>query len=239
MIAPWHPVVPTSIWSAISRDGPGARSQPKAWMPDDFELAASELRGYKWKLSHMPTGEALHASRSFTGVTDERADLLRTQPDDDPVAYERAGVMSYLEMVKAWADELKAARPGWQRPGGGATTMGLRGSQAGENRAFTLAEQAEITDQRQGHPRLGAEEVQADGRAAHGDRHASGRSGGGQQAARPQRLEVAVLRDRLRAHRQQRNPTGCRAAHLSAGVLHGLAHLLGAGAPLGPWLLGQ
>ena len=216
-------------WRAIAAKGLDA---------NDFELAASELRGYKWKLSHMPTGEALHASRSFTGVTDERADLLRTRPDDDPVAYERAGVMSYLEMVKAWADELKAARPGWQRPGGGATTIGSAGSQAGENRAFTLAEQAEITNQLRAirdsvrkNYKLTAEQLTAIDTRLEEAEEASKRLGRKDWKSLFYGIVFGlIVNDAIPPDVAQ---------HIFTGVLHGLAHLLGAGAPLGPWLLGQ
>jgi hypothetical protein len=125
------------LWRLIAAKGLDA---------NDFRVGASELRGYEWKLSHEPTGWAVHALSGYALSYD--ADLLRTRPDGDPVADEHADLNDYLTIVRDWADELKSAKPGRQRRGGGPMPIGSADGQLHhENTPFTPAERAEIVNQ--------------------------------------------------------------------------------------------
>ena len=128
------------IWRAIAAKGLNG---------NDFQIDPSELWGYEWKLSHKPTGQALHASGVPDGRPYSRADFLRlrTQPDGEPLAWEFASLDQFHEIVKDWADELKTAKTTGQWRGGGPTPIGSVDGQTGENTPFTPAELAEIANQ--------------------------------------------------------------------------------------------
>jgi hypothetical protein len=217
------------LWRTIAAKGLDAK---------DVQVGVSELRGYEWKLTHKPTGRALHASSSFRGRSSETADLLRTRPDGDPVADEQADADSYFKIVKDWADELKAAQPGRQRRGGGPTPIGSAGGQAGENRPFTQAEQAEIINQLRvirdsvgKNYRLTAEQLVAIDKRLEEAEEASKRLGRKDWKSLFYGIVFGlIVNDAIPPDVAQ---------HIFAGVLHGIAHLLGGGAPPGPWMLGR
>ena len=240
MIALWHTVAeeqkPSTTWTTITRDCSAAIAA-KGLDADDFQVGASELRGYEWKLSHKPTGEALHASRGLSDLRC-RADLLRTRPDGDPVAHDNADASGYLGIVADWVGELKAAKTVGHRRGGRPTPIGSADRQAGENTPFTPAEQAEIINQL---------------KAIRDSMRKNYRLSGEQLAAIDKRLEEAEEASKRLGRKDWKSlfygvvfglmvndaiPPDV-AQHIFTGVLHGIAHLLGAAPPPGPWMLGR
>jgi hypothetical protein len=214
------------LWRAIAAKGLDA---------DDFQAAASDLRGYEWKLSHEPTGQALHVAGDFNN--DDVA-LLRTRPGGDPSAWEDQDEDDFLEVIKVWLGELKAAKPGRRRLGGGPTPIGSTSGQAGDNTPFTPAERAEIAN----HLRIIRESVRQNYRLSVE-----------QLAAIDKRLEEAEEASKRLGRKDWKSlfygivfglivndaiPPDV-AQHVFTGVVHGVAHLVGAGIPPGPWTLAR
>jgi hypothetical protein len=216
------------LWRAMAAKGLDA---------DDFQVGASEVRGYKWKLSHKPTGQALHASDSLINSSGY-VDLLRTRPDGDPVADEYATEDFYFEIVKDWLGELKAAKPGGQRRGRGPSPIGSVGGQARENTPFTPAERAEIINQlgairdsvRKNY-RLTAQQLATIDKSLEEAEEASKRLGRKDWKSLFYGIVFGlIVNDAIPPDVAQ---------HIFTGVLHGIAHLLGSGVPPGPWMLGR
>jgi hypothetical protein len=218
------------LWRTIAAKGLDA---------NDFQVGMSELRGYEWKLSHEPTGQALHASSTYMGSNGECADLLRTRSDGDPVADEMATMDSYLAMVRDWADELKTAKPARQTRIGGRVPVGSAQSQEDqENTPFTPTERAEITNQlrairdsvRRSYS-LSAEQLAAIDKQLEEAEEASKRLGRKDWKSMFYGIVFGlIVNDAIPPEVAQ---------YIFTGVVHGIAHLFGAGVPPGPWMLGQ
>jgi hypothetical protein len=221
------------LWRTIAAEGLDA---------NDFQVDGSELPGYVWKLSHKPTGQALHASANLKPRNTSYvsyADLLRTRPDGDVIAYKKvADRGSYIFIVRHWADELKAAKPVRGQHESEPTAIGSADDQAGENTPFTPAERTEILNQI---------------RAIRDSARKNYRLSAEQLAAIDKRLEEAEEASKRLGRKDWKSlfygvvfglivndaiPPDV-AQHIFTGVLHGITHLLGGGAPPGPWMLGR
>ncbi len=214
---------------------------------DDFETRTSDVRGYGWMLSHKPTGMALHASGSLRDYVYEvyeddeyeprRADLLLPRPDGEPVSLEDAGPDEYLDMLKAWADELKAAAAGSRRSGGPAPA-GSGAGFYGPNRPFTSAEQAEIADQLRAvrdsvrkNFELTDKQLKAIDKGLEEAEEAGKRLGRKDWRSLFYGVVLGlIVNDAVPPDVAQ---------HIFAGILQGVAHLLGGGPPPLPWMLGR
>jgi hypothetical protein len=217
------------VWRVIAAKGLNA---------NDFQIDPSELRGYEWKLSHKPTGQALYASGVPDGSFYSRADFLRTQPDDEPLVWESANLDQFHEIVKDWANELKTAKTTGQWRGGGPTPIGSAGGQAGENTAFTPAERAEIANQLRAirdwvrkNYELSAEQLASIGERLEEAEEASKRLGRKDWKSLFYGIVFGlIVNDTIPPDVAQ---------HIFTGVLYGIVHLLGSGIPPGAWLLGR
>jgi hypothetical protein len=217
-----------ALWRAIAASALDA---------NDFQVGPSELRGYHWKLTYTPTGQALHASRVLN-ASNRSVELLSTRTDGDPVAYPPVRPHSYVEIVKTWAEELKAAQSGRQRSRGGPTPVGSADGQARENRPFTPAEQTEIINQL---------------RAVRDSVRTNYELTAEQLTTIDERLEEAEEASKRLGRKDWKSlfygavfglmvndaiPPDV-AQHIFTGVLNGIAHLLGAGPLPGPWMVGR
>jgi hypothetical protein len=222
---------PPTIWPTITRDGSGARSRPWGLDANDFQIDASELRGYEWKLYHKLTGRALHVSEAIDDAHD-KVDLLITRPDANPVAEERVDVPSFFSTFRQWAEELRTENPGAPTPTGSAD------GQAGENTPFTPAERAEIINQlrairdsvRKNYGLSAAQLAAIDNRLAEAE-EASKRLGRKDWKSLFYGVVFGlIVNDAIPPDVAQ---------HIFTGVVQGIAHLLGGGPPPGPWMLGR
>lgn len=218
------------LWRAIATKGLDA---------NHFQVGPSELRGYAWKLFYEPTGQALHASSTYEDSTRRWADLLRTEPDGDPVAVEGASAVDYIGFVRDWADQLKAAKSAGQLRGGAPTPIASADSQADQDNApFSPAERAEIIQQL---------------RSIRDSVRANFRLSAKQLATIDKRLEEAEEASKRLGRKDWKSmfygiifglmvndaiPPDV-AQHIFIGVAHGIAHLFGGGLPPGPWMLSQ
>jgi hypothetical protein len=216
------------MWRAIATQGLNAA---------DFHADASELRGYEWKLTYRPTGQALHASKSLSFPISV-AELLMTWRDKDPAALTPVNSSGYVGIVRDWAAKLKADRARQQPLGSGPEPTQPRVVQAEENTPFTPAERAEIAKQLRATRRsvqknygLSAEQLSAIDRRLEEAEEASKRLG-----RKDWKLLFygavfgLILNDAVPPDVAQ---------HIFTGVVHGITHLLGGGVPPGPWLLRQ
>jgi hypothetical protein len=219
------------LWRAIAAAGVDA---------DDFQVGPSELRGYQWKLSHQPTGQALHASADLDTRREgrfARADLLLTRANFGPVAEENADPDSYLTLATKWAGMLKWTYPAGQRRGGGPAPAGPGDGQVGENTPFTPAERAEISNQLRAirdsvrkNYRLAAAQLAAIGKCLEEAEEASKRLGRKDWKWLFYGIVFwLIVNETIPLEVAQ---------HIFMGVLHGIAHLHGVGVPPVPWILG-
>jgi hypothetical protein len=219
------------LWRTIATEGLNA---------NDFQVDVSELRGYTWKLYHKPTGQALHASHSYTDADAHgSADILRTQPYGKRVAYQDIYAEDYIGIVRDWAEELKAAKVKELLRGDGSAPSGFADDQTGENTPFTPAERADIINQL---------------RAIHDSVRRNYRLSAEQLAAIDKRLQEAEEASKRLGRKDWQSlfygivfglivndavPPDV-AQHIFTGVINGIAHLLGGGGfQQGPWMLGS
>jgi hypothetical protein len=216
------------LWRAMATRGLDA---------DDFQVIPSEVRGYGWKLTHEPTGQALHAYNDFCYSLNARVELLKTQPDDDPGALPTCNALdSYLAIAEEWLDEVRAANQGNHRRGVEPPSTGPADGQPADNTTFTRAEQAEIATQL---------------KAIRDSVRNSYSLSASQLTAIDKRLEEAEEASKRLGRKDWKSlfygiifgmivndaiPPDV-AQHIFAGVVHGIAHLVGGGIPPGPGML--
>ncbi len=216
------------LWRVIAIKGLNA---------DDFQVDASELRGYAWKLTYRPTGQALYASASLVDISD-RAYVLKTQLDGNRAGFGPVDSANYHSIAKDWVTKLKDDKPHQQPRDSGPKPEQPTAGRAAGNTPFTPAESAEIAKQlraiRQSvrmNYQLSADQLSAIDQRMQEAEDASRRLGrkdwksvfyGG--------VFSMIINDAIPPDVAQ---------HIFTGVLHGISHLLGVGVPPGPWLLGQ